>query len=301
MGKEVDGNEVVTLDGEGADQNNSDLTGKTDEELDKLFLVDDDGSLGTDLEGNAIESKSEEKKDDNNKVDPDKKKEEEELDEVGKLQKQLADSQEFISKQGNDIGDLRKALRMIQLNQVAAPQKDGGDNKELDIKTEDFYADPVGSVQKILAMASGQDKASTDQQKIVETMLREEIAEKVPNLSEIMDDIAVLAKEDGWEDSDIETFKRTGMGTPQTLKGFAARVTLAKTNESLVEENERLKAQLKENGLSIAEKIDKAAKHEDKKPLQSKANNGASDKQAISVSELPELSDKALDAILAKG
>lgn len=276
-----------TVGAVGEEMGNQEISEVGDEEL--VVLIDES-------EKSPEEKVEIEKPGDKAEVDADGNpiKKEEELDDFGKLSKQLGEKQGFIDKQAGEIGDLRRDLRSMQLN-LATPPKE---KVEGEIKPEDFWADPVKTVRSLMEGKDADTQSSNDRNAIMAKMVKEELAVAVPNLSEIQGKIADMALEDGYPSELVNAFRQTGMGDPAIIKGLATRVALAGERDGLNHEIETLKAQLKKNGVEIAEKIDRAAAHSEQKPLSSKPAVKQSKERHITVDELPEQSDKAITALL---
>ncbi|RPJ05518.1 MAG: hypothetical protein EHM36_08200, partial [Deltaproteobacteria bacterium] len=141
-------------------------------------------------------------------------------EEFEKLTKQVGDKEGFIQKQAQEIGQLRR-----QFQEFSALLQGGG------AKAPEFdWSDPLGSFQRAQA-------AQTQNL----TRVREEVLAAIPEVESLRDDIAKLAAEDGFPREAVESFRQHLVGQVPLLKSYATRVKLAKENESLKAENEKLR------------------------------------------------------------
>jgi hypothetical protein len=171
-----------------------------------------------------------------------------EVSEVELLRKQLADSQSMIGRQANELGQLRKHVT----DMTPKPEP---------VTPDQVLTDPVGSTKKLVqeelnerrVREQEQQKAIYDQRVATANFL----AQQVPDIVDLIPDMAEIARQDGVPEEYIERFKQDIL----TESPFIT-IQLAKRAKMLREVNELRngKKALERKPGELVDKINKAAK-----------------------------------------
>lgn len=158
--------------------------------------------------------------------------------EIELLKKQLADSQSFIGRLGNELGQLRK-----QLSERDAPKADP-------VTPDQVLTDPVGAtkriVQETISEAKQREQAQIEQVQQQRIATAQFLSQAVPNIIELLPDMAEVAKSDGVPAELIERFKTDPLSeNPFITVQLAKRAEALRELKKLRAEQEELRAQPK--------------------------------------------------------
>jgi hypothetical protein len=207
------------------------------------------------------------------------------------MEKRLKDKEDFIAKQGEEIGKLRKAV---------APE---ATKKLHDVTADNFFEDPIKNVEKI---TENQRIRLEQEQELRTQAIRDEIERRrgitkqiAPDYEENLDSVAEVLKQDGFDDEGIKAFKSNPFAyDPPLLHNLNARAKLAKENAALKEEINRLKG----NPKKILDKVENLSRQ---KPKISSGVSSGQDSEEIDIDSLSEkqiarLTNKQLEELLKK-
>lgn len=181
-----------------------------------------------------------------------------------KLQQRLKDKDSEIGRQGNEIGELRKARESLKAIQATLPVDEAAERERLN---DLAMTDPV-AFQEQLAHLNERKQRAAEQQQIVKRLEslgknKQAIEQFIPDLADSLDDIAALLKEDGVEDGAIDGFKaQPWQVDPAIVHNLKMRAVLNKENATLKAEVEKLKqenAQLKSKPGKVLDQIERTA------------------------------------------
>lgn len=209
--------------------------------------------------------------------------------EVEKLAKQLKDKDAFISRQGNEIGDLRRAKQFYE--QQAADHR-----KRFN---EEYLVDPAKAMDSYNQSIQAQRSAQQMQAMEVMAANKATIDKMYPEYPSMIDDIVEYGKSIGVPPSQIENFKQNPYGTdPGILIPYVEGAKLMKKAQ-YVELIKKQVAELDEMGDedTVSRKIAAATQ---KGPGISAGLAGSTGKgrAAVTVDDVSSLSDAELDALL---
>lgn len=159
-------------------------------------------------------------------------------DELANLRKQLEDSQKFIGRLGNELGQLRK-----QLTEKTAPPPDP-------VTPDQVLTDPVGATTKLvdqrLSEREQRKQAEIEQIQQQRIATAQFLSQAVPDIIELLPEMAEAAKEDGVPPELVERFKTDPLSeNPFITIQLAKRAKLNRELKQLRAEREELKAQPK--------------------------------------------------------
>jgi hypothetical protein len=264
------------------------IVNMSSEELDKLISspsLNENQSEGDDQQpqvaqpqqDNAVEKKS----DDAVKQQPTDleslKQQVTKMQEELELSKQrIAEKDQFIGKQGKEIGEYRKKLTPLNKDQL----------------NEKFLTDPASALEEYNNhQRQIQEQEIFERQGMIDST-RSAVIQKVPEFNELIDDIVNIAKADGVPHEALISFKQNPFAigeTPGVLINLAERAKMARKMKSLEEEVGKLKSGKEQ----IVKKIEAAVNQ----PKIINANSGqAGSNFNVSESQLHALSDIDLDA-----
>lgn len=207
------------------------------------------------------------------------------------MEKRIKDKDDFIAKQGDEIGKLRKLV-------VPEPKK-----QLHEVKADNFFEDPVASVEKI----TENQRIRLEQEHELRTQaLRDEIERRretmnklVPDYENNVDSILDVLKQDGFNEEGLKNFKANPHSLePAVSYNLYARAKLIKENSALKEEINRLKG----NPKKILDKVETISRQ---KPKISSAVVSSADTDEIDIYNLTEkqiarLTNKQLEELLKK-
>ena len=207
------------------------------------------------------------------------------------MEKRLKDKDEFIAKQGAEIGKLRKAV---------PPEP----KKELhNVTPDNFFEDPIANVEKI---TENQRIRLEQEQELRTQALREEIEKRkeitkqiAPDYEENLDAIAEVLKQDGFNEEGIKMYKQNPFAyDPPLLHNLNIRAKLAKENAALREEINRLKG----NPKKILDKVENISRQKPKisSGVVSGQDDGEIDIDSLSDKQIAKLSTKQIEDLLKK-
>ena len=199
------------------------------------------------------------------------------------FEKRLKDKDDFIAKQGDEIGKLRKAI-------PEAPRK------ELhNVTADNFFEDPIANVEKI----TENQRIRLEQEHELRTQaLREEIEKRkgitkqiAPDYEDNLDSITEVLKQDGFNDEGIKAFKANPYAyDPLLLHNLNRSAKLTKENTALKEEINRLKG----NPKKILDKVENISRQ---KP---RISSGVVSSEADNEIDIDSLSDKQISKLSTK-
>lgn len=300
---------------------NSDLSTVSDEDLDAALAASQIEEESFSEEEDQEDQDGEEKSD-SSELDPDNTKESEESktaektrkdseaqedpSENEKLKRELAQQQEFINRQKNEIGKARKEARDAKekLEQHKARIAEAIRNGDLDSNTlvdlklkEKELDSKIEAVDEDIAELDYQDEA-LDQRENAKQYLAQKIDPKHWNVNGM---VAVL-KNDGATDEEVSQFVRDPYAIDPTWTYQLHRRTVAEAAaiqlhayvQKLQKEIDELKSK-PDNGLKTLEKNLKEASSSINK---SSERNRFNDKKTITDSDISKLSDDDLERAL---
>lgn len=206
------------------------------------------------------------------------------------MEKRLKDKDDFIAKQGDEIGKLRKA--------VPEPKK------ELhNVTADNFFEDPIANVEKI----TENQRIRLEQEHELRTQaLREEIEKRkgitkqiAPDYEENIDAIAEVLKQDGFNEEGIKQYKQNPFAyDPPLLHNLNLRAKLVKENNALKEEINRLKG----NPKKILDKVENISRQKPRisSGVVSSEADGEIDIDSLSDKQISKLSTKQIEDLLRK-
>lgn len=207
---------------------------------------------------------------------------------MARLEEQLAEKERFIQRQGNEIGILRK--------QVGRPQIDIAKARE-EINQQ-FQTDPAAAVQNMERLRS-----------YVMEVQREQAANTVPDLPDLMDDICEIARAEGEHENKLQAFRQDPYRVPlPVLYDYAVRARAYRYAKAKSAENAELQKQITQlRGRAteeVAARIDHAAKAS---PVIRGGTGGgtsstrdATSHSRLTESQIPNLSYEELNTLLSK-
>jgi len=239
------------------EENTVDPSELEDDELEKL-LEEDSSEKDDDTHPHEEDKAPVEDEDKGNEVDKGKEEEKEgskpsdlknipDSTDNADVIKQLQDKEAFIQRQSNEIGELRKSVTDLQAfllqNQQQQPVENKGvseaDDAMGDASEEDYFDNPQAAIDRrvnqILQEREAQ-KVNNDNAHLIQIeQSKRFVKEYVPNIDDLLDDMAVLAKEDGYSEENISSFKADPYGSsdPNILIQYAKRAELKRSLNSM--------------------------------------------------------------------
>ena len=214
--------------------------------------------------------------------------------ELEKLRKRVQDKEEFIQRQAREIGELRKLVREALGAETVGTEQGLQQKGEEGLNDEVFFEKPVEAVKKTVEqiLAERERQIQAEAQRALE--VEKTVKERVPDFEKYIDEIAELAKEDGYPDEAIAAFKANPyMGSdPHVLLSYARRVEAARQLNQLKAELEKAKKAPEE----FLKKIQKAASGTS--TLSNVAPSTPKDRTEFSEKTITSLSDAELDKLL---
>jgi len=157
-----------------------------------------------------------------------------EPDEVSKLKKMVADSQAFISQQGNMIGLMKQELEQLKSNQ-SKPQEEVPE----EITDTDFLEKPAETVdraveEKLKAIEAEKSRRAEAQTRFFEGN-KQTVLQRVPEIKDLLMPMAeALILEDGLTHAETKAFMDNLFAyPPATVVNLAHRAKLRKENAEL--------------------------------------------------------------------
>lgn len=197
--------------------------------------------------------------------------------EYEKLNKRISDEQQFIQRQANEIGELRKTLRQ----QIEAKLKEIEDPNQL-------IADPAGFLEarEQIKDAEMQDRNLQRMEQSLHSKII--INQFIPDFEKRIDDITEVIKTDGLGQDIINNFRANPYAdTPAVLFNLSKRAELLKESNALKAKVATLEEQLKKlqaEPHKVAKKIEQALQA-------SKTITGATGGSKVSDETMPEISN----------
>ncbi len=214
----------------------------------------------------------------------------EEPTEAEKLQTQLQEKEKFIQKQANEIGDFRKRER----ERLEAQQS------RLDPLKEEYGEETV----KDISTATKEDMDRNAALSNLEEFNRSQMAAhnqtivlgEIPDTLNMIDDIAELARKDGFPDEKISAFKKDPFATsdPDIILSYARQIKATNENNALKAELEQLRQ--KQEG--TLKKIEEASNTSSGLTGRVASSSGNDASISISEAQVPNLSDAELEKAL---
>ena len=224
--------------------------------------------------------------------------------ELEKAKKQVEDKKAFLEKRKQELQVAKEeALRLEreigrtsnELHQTKSRESDAEVNGIIeDLESSDEDSEIDAKVEKALAK---KQKEILQQQYLIkqrQEKVKSYMKEKIPNVEELFDDMAMIAKEGGAYEDAVTYFKTNPwVEEPGTLFGLAKAAQLSRENKALREENEKLKGGSK----NVLKKVAQAASSGGK--INSRV--GQSSSKGGSGAALSEISDSELDEEIRSG
>lgn len=204
-----------------------------------------------------------------------------------KLKKQVNEKENFLQRQANELGELRKKTAI---------------NKD-EIRDK-FVDDPMEALRQI---REAEDAERRIKEIEADTWVNENkrmVTTANPDFDTLIDPMAEILKKDGIPDNLISEFKTNPfrMANAETLIQIVNRAKLTQEKNLLTQENEKLKSeieQLKNKTANIAENIQRVARESNviKAGSWSSTKSGL-DLKTINEESVSELSDAMLDELI---
>ena len=289
-----------------------------EEAIADLSAEDLDDQLKTAMNGDADAEKEEEKESDEegDEEDPEKDEEEEEKesDEEGdeedpekdeeepetdlakeladakeaneKLQAQMEEKEKFAQRKANDEGELRKRLDALEA------AKEGKTEEELNaLHDENPAAATQAQIDNALAKEKTRDDDEANARRVHTETTKGEVEKVLPDFMGMVDEIAVLAGEQGVSPDAVKAFKADPYGSSDAgyLVSYGKQVLLQRKLET---SDKRIK-ELETKPDDVAEKIAKAAK---KKPgLNGKKSSPRKNEGDLTPEQIANMTDDEVD------
>lgn len=277
-------------------QDTTDVSTLNDSDLDELLTSSEEGTQSSDEDGSA-EGVSKDGDEDVSKNQGNVNDTHEggetikEPTDLEKLQKQLDEKELLMQRQANELGDLRKKERERLETQPS----------QLDPLKETYGEETVDEISIATKAQIDRDNALSELEKDHLTQQRESneriVLGQIPGVLDMLDDIAELAKNDGFNDANIVAFKADPFATsdPAIILSYARQVKSTRETNALKSELEKLRE--KQEG--TIKRIEEASSSPS--GLTSKvASSGNNSAVSISADQIPNLSDEDLDKLLQK-
>jgi DNA repair exonuclease SbcCD ATPase subunit len=230
-------------------------------------------------ETEVIETKAEEVKAEDVKTEQVETKEADVDDGKARLEKQVKDKEEFIQRQAQEIGQLRKVLEDIQRNIPQNPDEQA------------YYENPQMAVEQVIRQREMLAYQARVQEQLAEKENETTIKTQVPDIESMIDDIAALALKDGAAPEIVRQFKsRPYAAIPDLVVQLANRVKA----ERRISELEKELNTLRKKPEDVLRRVEEAAKG----PRTLTASTGISGAPSTVDVPVHKLSDKALDELL---
>ncbi len=199
--------------------------------------------------------------------------------EAEKVKSQLSEKEAFIKRQAQEIGDLRKIV-----SQSFTPKQDG---EKLNQK---FFENPSEAAREVFKQEVQKEKDLASQ--------KESLFKKyIPDLKDLREDIAKIAKEEGEKEEDIQAFLEDPTGSDlNALRYYTEKAKIVKKETEYQTKIKELEEKIATIGTDVAQKIQKAAK--ETKTLTGKTGQETTTKVTISEDQIPSLSDAELNEAL---
>lgn len=249
--------------------------------------------------GEEAEKSTEEKSKEETKAESKEKSTDDGLAErLASAEKRLEDQDKYIRRRDTEVGELRKQVRK-SLDAPKGETEEVGDD-EL-ITRADARAEAEAEKERALALQEldGLERTDADDEN------RVAVKEAIPDLDDLVDDIAEVALKDGTDQEYIDAFKKDPAS-------FDKKVILVYANRAREQrERNELRARLdviegktaaaKTGAVdAVNKKIDAATKGSKSKVTSATGGTSPNSKE-ISPSQIHELSDEALDRAIKEG
>jgi len=281
------------------------VVGMTDDELEKVLSGEPEGEPQPEKEA---EEPPESDKTEEEPATEEPKAEEPKVEDVPvdieKLRKQLADKELFIQRQGTEIGELRK--QNVEYKQSAdalwkGKKEEGSENTDPEAVRDRLYEDPAAVIDSRIAYL-----------KAKETEISNRVRTAVPEIDnpEYVEKLAQAALESGDPEAVVTAFRRNpasfGVEPLLELKRRLEAKEHSSAEEARQKEIADLRAKLelvegKKKTGNINEKIQRAVGESQTLSGDSGQASTEEGPAAVSESQLANLTDAELEAMLKKG